>query len=100
MLYYVTTATQAKGDTVHEPENLLSPVEVGERLGLATLTVQHRLRTGSLPGFHLGRFWRVREEDLNEYVRKLAAAGEAERQKRAAKAGKAQGRPKKQGAAS
>lgn len=67
-------------------ERTLTIDEVAERLHLAPLTVADRLRAGSLPGFKLGRAWRVREEDLNRYIREQAEAGAIERRKRAAKA--------------
>lgn len=60
-------------------ERLLTPEEVAERLGLSLLTVRDKLRAGALPGFHMGRGWRVREADLDAYVRELAEAGAAER---------------------
>ncbi len=69
-----------------DSERLLSREEVAERLGLSVLTVGAMLRDGRLPGFHMGRLWRVREADLNDYVRELAEAGGDERRKRAAKA--------------
>lgn len=69
-----------------DEERALTIQEVAERLHLAPLTVADRLRAGSLPGFKLGRAWRVREEDLNRYIREQAKAGAVERRKRAAKA--------------
>lgn len=68
-----------------DTERLLNRDEVAERLGLSRLTVGAMMRDGRLPAFHLGRLWKMREEDLNEYVRKLAAEGERERAARAAK---------------
>jgi len=62
-----------------DSERLLTPEEVAARLGLSLLTVRDKLRAGTLPGFHMGRPWRVREADLDEYVRQLAEAGAAER---------------------
>jgi excisionase family DNA binding protein len=71
---------------VPDNERLLSREEVAVRLGLSKLTVGTMLREGRLPGFHLGRLWRVREEDLNEYVRRIAEEGAIQRAARAAKA--------------
>jgi excisionase family DNA binding protein len=64
-------------------ERLLTPTETAERLGISPLTVAHMLRAGRLPGVKVGRLWRIREADLDEYVRALAAAYEGERRKRA-----------------
>jgi len=70
-----------------EAERLLTPEDIAERLGLALPTVRDKLRAGELPGFHLGdRFWRVREADLDEYIRQLAEDGAAERVARQRKA--------------
>ncbi len=70
-------------------ERLLSIEDVAERLGLSPVTVGDKLRAGELPGFHLGRYWRVREADLDAYVRELAEAGaEAAAAARAAKKAK------------
>ena len=80
-------------------ERLLTPEEVAERLGLSPMTVGDMFRAGKLPGFHVGRLWRVREADLDEYVRALAAAGEGERRKRALRQRAARQRIAKQRAA-
>jgi excisionase family DNA binding protein len=55
------------------PERLLTPEQVAERLSLSVLTVRSWLRSGRLPGVKPGgRVWRVRELDLDEYIRGLA----------------------------
>lgn len=69
-----------------EPERLLSIDEVAERLGYSPATVADKLRAGELPGFHVGRLWRVREAALDKLVRELAEAGEAEQAERQRKA--------------
>jgi excisionase family DNA binding protein len=57
------------------PERLLTPEQVAERLGLSVLTVRAWLRSGQLPGVKPGgRVWRVREHDLDEYIRGLRRA--------------------------
>lgn len=75
-----------------EGERLLTVEEVGARLGLAVLTVRRYLREGRLPGIRYGRLWRVRERDLDEYVRGLSQAAGADRAARQRKA-KAAGAP-------
>lgn len=55
------------------PERLLTPDQVAERLSLSVLTVRAWLRSGRLPGVKPGgRVWRVREIDLDEYIRGLS----------------------------
>jgi excisionase family DNA binding protein len=66
-------------------ERLLTIEEVAARLQLSPLTVGDMLRDGRMPGFKLGRLWRVREEDLDRYIRDKAAAGEEAQRARAAK---------------
>ena len=54
------------------PERLLTPDQVAERLSLSVLTVRAWLRSGRLPGVKPGgRVWRVRDADLDEYIRGL-----------------------------
>lgn len=53
-------------------ERLLTPDQVAERLSLSVLTVRTWLRAGKLPGAKPGgKVWRVREADLDEYIRAL-----------------------------
>lgn len=55
------------------PERLLTPEQVADRLGLSVLTVRAWLRSEQLPGVKPGgRIWRVREVDLDEYIRGLS----------------------------
>jgi excisionase family DNA binding protein len=55
------------------PERLLTPEQVAERLSLSVLTVRAWLRSGRLPGVKPGgKVWRVREADLDEYIRGLS----------------------------
>jgi excisionase family DNA binding protein len=59
------------------PEHLLTPEQVAERMNLSVLTVRAWLRSGRLPGVKPGgRIWRVRETDLDEYIRSLSRGGE------------------------
>ena len=57
---------------MNEPERLLGRKQVAERLGLSPLTVGKMMRAGRLPAFKMGRLWRVREADLDTYVRELS----------------------------
>lgn len=77
-------------------ERLLSCTQVAERLGLSRLTVADKLRAGELPGLKVGRLWRVREADLDAYVRALAADGRSAREARRRKA-RARARAKTRG---
>jgi excisionase family DNA binding protein len=61
-------------------ERLLTPEEAAERLSLSPITVGHMLRRGELPGIKMGRLWRLREADLDDYIRALSEARGASRQ--------------------
>ena len=49
-------------------ERLFSPEEVAERLGMSRYTIGEWLRSGRLKGRHIGRFWRVKESDLQAFI--------------------------------
>ncbi len=54
--------------------NELSPEEVGKRLGLSPRSVHELLRTKRLPGYKVGRLWRVDEADLEAWKERQKAA--------------------------
>jgi excisionase family DNA binding protein len=49
-------------------ERLFSAEEVAERLGMSRYTIGEWLRSGRLKGRRIGRFWRVRESDLEAFI--------------------------------
>ena len=63
------------GGSMSEPERLLKPEEVADRLGLSTVAAKAWMREGRLPSIKLGPrgLLRMREADLNAYIRGLAA---------------------------
>lgn len=52
-------------------EKLLSPEEVAEVLGVSQKMVRDWLRAGRIKGLKLGRIWRVRESDLEAFIKSL-----------------------------
>jgi excisionase family DNA binding protein len=50
---------------------LLTPEEVSGVLKVTPYTVREYLRSGALKGVKVGKYWRVRESDLEAYVRNL-----------------------------
>jgi excisionase family DNA binding protein len=52
-------------------EKLLSPEEVAEILGVSPKMVRDWLRAGRIKGIKLGRIWRVRESDLEAFIKSL-----------------------------
>lgn len=49
-------------------DNLLTPEEVAEKLKISVYTVKNYLRKGTIKGIKVGDLWRVREEDLEEFI--------------------------------
>jgi excisionase family DNA binding protein len=58
--------------TEKSPQNsvqrLLSPEEVANILQLKPDTIRILLRTGKLRGIKIGKVWRVRVQDLEEFI--------------------------------
>jgi excisionase family DNA binding protein len=56
------THMNEKTGTVYTPE------QIAEQWGVTRHTVLRYLQTGKLKGFKIGRFWRIREHDLNAFI--------------------------------
>lgn len=52
-------------DTLESP--FLTPQEVAAVLRLSLPTVFRRLREGSIPGFLIGRKWRIRKDQIESF---------------------------------
>jgi len=50
-------------------EMLLTPKEVAEELRVSKQSVSRWLRSGKLKGVKAGTLWRVKEEDLQEFIK-------------------------------
>ncbi len=48
---------------------LLTPKEVAEELRVSKQSVSRWLRSGKLKGVKAGTLWRVKEEDLQEFIK-------------------------------
>jgi excisionase family DNA binding protein len=48
---------------------IYTPAEVAERLKLPLKTVLNYLRMGKLPGFKVGKHWRVKAADLEAFMK-------------------------------
>jgi excisionase family DNA binding protein len=57
-------------------ERLLTPEQVAERLQLSPHTILDYLRTKRLRGVKLDRHWRVREVDLQAFIKAHLANGQ------------------------
>lgn len=60
---------EAQGQRARLPKEL-NPREIGARLGLSPRSVHELLKTGRLPGYRVGRLWRVNEADFEAWVEK------------------------------
>lgn len=59
-------------NTEPEFEPLLSDVQAGELLDLHPKTVQRLARAGDIPAIRIGRYWRFRASELNDWLETLA----------------------------
>lgn len=51
-------------------DKALTPTQAAERLQVSVFSIQKWLRQGKLKGFKAGRLWRIREADLDEFIRR------------------------------
>ena len=51
-----------------EPQSFLTPHEVSNLLRVSVYTVRRWIKEGNLPAYKVGRGWRIRESDLNEWL--------------------------------
>jgi excisionase family DNA binding protein len=52
-----------------QTRRVYTPEQVAEQWAVTRETVLNYLRTGKLQGFKIGRFWRIRERDLNAFLK-------------------------------
>ncbi len=50
-------------------EKLLTPEQVAERLQITVQTIYTWMRSGYLPSVKMGRLWRIRPDDLEEFIK-------------------------------
>lgn len=60
--------TQRPAGTQQPSEALLTPQQLQDRLQIGERLCYRMLQDGRLPGFRVGRLWRVREGDLHEVL--------------------------------
>jgi putative molybdopterin biosynthesis protein len=51
-----------------EPQSFLTPHEVSNLLRVSVYTVRRWIKEGNLPAYKVGRGWRIRESDLDEWL--------------------------------
>ena len=50
-------------------DRYLTPMEISKEFKVSRITVARWLRTGKLKGVKVGRLWRVRESDLQAFLK-------------------------------
>lgn len=46
----------------------LTPYEISEEFGLSLTTIYNLLRSKKIPGFKIGRSWRIPRDAMEEYI--------------------------------
>lgn len=52
-------------------QEIMTVSQVAEYLQISEVTTYKLVQEGRIPGFKIGRHWRVRKEDLREHISKL-----------------------------
>jgi excisionase family DNA binding protein len=60
-------------------EPLLDATEAAALLRMHPNTLRMRARLGEIPGRHIGKYWRFRISDLNDWVRRQERSGNGAR---------------------
>jgi excisionase family DNA binding protein len=55
--------------------NLLTVREVAETMRVSNMTVYRLIRAGELPAIRVGKHFRIRENELNEYLESQTVRG-------------------------
>ncbi|WP_347860798.1 helix-turn-helix domain-containing protein [Salimicrobium sp. PL1-032A] len=50
---------------------IMTVAQVADYLQISEVTTYKLVQDGRIPGFKIGRHWRVRKEDLKEHIAKL-----------------------------
>jgi excisionase family DNA binding protein len=69
-LEFDTTLDEERSEYSQQGEELLSIPEVRQRLGMGKSWVYQRLKSGEIPSVRLGNNFKVKRQDLEEYIRK------------------------------
>ena len=55
-------------------EKIYTPEQFAEQWQVSRRAVLKYLQTGRLKGFKVGRFWHIRESDMNAFLRQITPA--------------------------
>ena len=71
-----TQISNPSRSTVIEFEPLLDATEAAALLRMHPNTLRMKARIGEIPGRHIGKYWRFRVSDLNDWVRHQERRGD------------------------
>jgi excisionase family DNA binding protein len=54
-----------------ENQEIMTITQVAEYLQISEITTYKLVNEGQIPSFKIGRHWRVKKEDLSEFIEKL-----------------------------
>lgn len=54
---------------MNHQQELLTIQDAAKRLKVSTVTIWRSLKSGALSGVKIGRIWRIREQDLQRFIR-------------------------------
>lgn len=54
-------------------QHLLTPEETAERLAVSRKSIMNWLRSGQLPGVKIGKLWRIKESELEQFIEARAS---------------------------
>ncbi|MCM3490994.1 helix-turn-helix domain-containing protein [Alkalihalophilus marmarensis] len=52
-------------------KEIMTVTQVAEYLQLSEMSTYKLVQNGKIPAFKIGRHWRVKKEDLNEFIERL-----------------------------
>lgn len=52
-------------------DEIMTVTEVAEYLKISEVTTYKLVQDGKMPAFKIGRHWRVKKDDLSEFIEKL-----------------------------
>lgn len=52
-------------------KEIMTVSQVAEYLQLSEMTTYKLVQEGKIPGFKIGRHWRVKRDDLDEFIERL-----------------------------
>ncbi len=51
-------------------DEIMTVAEVAEYLKISEVTTYKFVKQGKIPGFKIGRYWRIKRSDLTEFIEK------------------------------